>query len=758
MLKRFKRLASNTRLRTVLIVPFVVQIVGTVALVGYFSYKNGQAAIADLANQLMEQASDRVDQHLDSYLSLPDKLMKINLRAIERKQIDPQNVSGLADLFWQQVKEFNVSYISYGLANGGFAGAGYISDDPNAAIAIGLAAPQTTNKYSNITTDSQGNLIKEEADPEYEHRTEPWYIEAIKTGKTVWNPIYIWDGSIPLMALAASRPIYNSEKKIIGAMNIDLLLSRLGYFLKQINLSPSSKIYIIERNGKLIASSGDELPFRENEGRKQRLSVTQSRDVAIRASAKSILKRFNSFNNIQKSQQLDAIANGQHHFVRVTPWRDRYGLDWLVVVVVPESDFMAQVNANNRTTILLCVLALGLAIVLGLYTARWIARPIIRLSKASEAIASGNLTQTVEVEEIQELRTLARSFNIMSEKLQASFNTLAQNQTQLEERVERRTQELTKAEKMADLGQLIASVAHEINTPIGAINASINNISNSLKQTLHQLPQLLGQLPPERLADFFKLLEIVEQPKSSLSSREERQLKRALKERLTKEGIENAGQLADLLSQMGIDSELDAIAPLLKQPDSLTMVQMVHQLSAIQNNSDTIKLAVERASRIVFALKNYSRQAPTGQKIKASISETIETVLTLYRGQLKRGVEVRRFYQPIAPILCYPDELTQVWSNLINNALQAMNFQGCLEISVFQQNSAIVVSISDSGDGIAPEIQSKIFEPFFTTKPHGEGSGLGLDIVRKIIEKHKGTIKLSSQPGNTTFRISLPIY
>jgi C4-dicarboxylate-specific signal transduction histidine kinase len=758
MLKRFKQLASNIRLRTVLIVPFVVQIVGTVGLVGYFSFKNGQATIADLANQLMEQASDRVDQHLNSYLSIPDKLININLRAIERQKIDPKNVSGIADLFWQQVKEFDISYINYGLTTGEFAGAGYLSDTPYAAIMLSETSANTKGINFNITTDSQGNPISKKPDPEYDHRKETWYLDAIEKGKPIWSPIYIWDGSIPLMSIAASRPIYNSEKKIIGAMGVDLLLSRLSYFLKQIDLSPSSKIFIIERNGQLVASSGDELPFREVKGKKQRLSVTQSRDLAIQASAKAILARFDRFDRIQKSQQLNAIANEKHHFVRVKPWRDRYGLDWLVVVVVPESDFMAQVNVNNRTTILLCLLALGLATIWGLYTARWIARPIIRLSEASAAIAAGDLNQTVEVEHIQELKTLARSFNTMSEQLQAYFNAQAQDRAQLEEKVQQRTQELTKAEKMADLGQLIASVAHEINTPIGAISASIGNIATALKQSLHQLPQFLGQLSPERLADFFKLLEIVEQPKPSLSSREERQLKRSLKKRLTDQGIENAELLANLLSQMGIDSELDAIAPLLKEPDSLAMVQTVHQLSAIQNNSDNIKLAVARASRIVFALKNYARQAPTGQKVKASVIETIETVLTLYRGQIKRGVEVRRFYQPIAPILCYPDELTQIWSNLINNALQAMKFQGFLEISVFQKDSAIVVSITDSGGGIAPEIQSKIFEPFFTTKPRGEGSGLGLDIVRKIIDKHKGTIELTSQPGHTTFKISLPIW
>jgi signal transduction histidine kinase len=120
-------------------------------------------------------------------------------------------------------------------------------------------------------------------------------------------------------------------------------------------------------------------------------------------------------------------------------------------------------------------------------------------------------------------------------------------------------------------------------------------------------------------------------------------------------------------------------------------------------------------------------------------------------------VEVIRNYQASPSILCYPDELHQVWTNLLHNALQAMNNRGTLTIDVTQHQPSVIVSFTDSGKGIPPDIQSKIFEPFFTTKPVGEGSGLGLYIVNKIINKHKGTLKVESIPGQTTFTVSLPI-
>jgi signal transduction histidine kinase len=132
-------------------------------------------------------------------------------------------------------------------------------------------------------------------------------------------------------------------------------------------------------------------------------------------------------------------------------------------------------------------------------------------------------------------------------------------------------------------------------------------------------------------------------------------------------------------------------------------------------------------------------------------------VLDLYHNQLKQGIEVIRDFQDIPPIWCFPDELIQVWTNLIYNAIQAMGGVGTLKLSMWTINTTVWVSITDSGCGIPPELQAKIFEPFFTTKPMGEGSGLGLDIVKKIVEKHHGSLTVQSKPGETTFQVRLSI-
>lgn len=363
------------------------------------------------------------------------------------------------------------------------------------------------------------------------------------------------------------------------------------------------------------------------------------------------------------------------------------------------------------------------------------------------------ITKPFQVEEVLArvqahlaIRNLQTSLEKKNAELTTTLHQLKTTQAQL-----------IQSEKMAALGQLIAGIAHEINTPLGAIRSSINNIAGFFTENLLALPAFFQELSAENQQYFFALMEKSSKQTASFSSKEKRQIRKALQQQLEEIGIKEADNLASNLVTIGIYEDIQAFLPLLQDPERDKLLKTAYDLASFQKSTKTIMTATDRAAKIVFALKSYARYDNFEEKLQANIVEGIETVLTLYHNQLKQGVEVVRNYQELPPIWCYPDELNQVWTNLIHNAVQAMNNQGTLKISVTQQETYLKVQITDSGCGIPEEIMPRIFEPFFTTKPAGEGSGLGLDIVKKIVEKHQGKIEVLSKPGETVFTVFLPI-
>ena len=324
--------------------------------------------------------------------------------------------------------------------------------------------------------------------------------------------------------------------------------------------------------------------------------------------------------------------------------------------------------------------------------------------------------------------------------------------------------QLVQSEKMAALGQLVSGVAHEINTPIATMKLSGANIAEAIRDVLHNTPRLFRKLNSAELDLFFQLIWQANHSLVLHSTRAERQLVRDTERQLELLGLHETRHTAAVLVQLAAHKTLENYLPLLQHKECRHILASAHNVATVIHSTNNINTAVDRVSKILFALKSYSHFDAKEVKVNANLREGLETVLTIFNTKFDQQVVVDADLQDLPPILCLPDELRQAWGNLIQNALQAMQplsnqagYQAELQIRLWREQDTVHISFRDNGIGIPAENLPKIFEAFFTTKAAGEASGLGLGIVKKIIQKHRGEIEVSSEVGKgTCVSISLP--
>ncbi len=330
----------------------------------------------------------------------------------------------------------------------------------------------------------------------------------------------------------------------------------------------------------------------------------------------------------------------------------------------------------------------------------------------------------------------------------------------MSDRVRETTRVEQQRDRLASLGKLSAGLAHELNNPASAAKRAASQLREILKK-IRDASLELGKrdLTPsqkseiEKLEASFTQQDVVPPDALTISDLEDQ-----IDSLLRSHGQNDLWQLAADLARRNIKPEqleslfanLDGVtarAALVRIAASVEVASLLHEIES----------STSRISDLVGAIKEYTHmdQAPVQN---VDIVKSLETTLTILNHKLKQGVEVQRDYQRV-PLLVnsFGSELNQVWTNLIDNAIDAMHGKGELRVRTYRDDGCVVVEIGDNGPGIPGDVQPHIFEPFFTTKGVGEGTGLGLDTVQRIVKKHRGSVQVSSKPGDTRFQVWLPL-
>ncbi len=475
LLKNIRRsiakISGNLPLRVALTVPFILQTVAVVSLVGYLSFRNGQKAVQEIAGNLQSEISNRIQEHLINYLEKSHTIVKLNVAIAKLDKLNPEDLQTTERYFWHQIQIFSsVKQIYLGSQDGQFIG---VSIDESGKFVSRITENFPRRSY--YALDYQGNKIELlRSEPNYDPRNRPWYIGATAGKKPIWTDIYtFFQGDL---GITAAQSFYDSQGNFRGVMAVDIILGQISDFLRAMKISRSGQIFIIERSGALVGSSTDEQPYIISTNEKaKRLQAIDSKNILTRAAAKHIISNFN-LTQAEPPKNLKFQLNGEWIFVHIRSYKDSIGLDWLVVVVIPESDFMAEINANTRITILLCIAALMLATIIGILTARSIAKPILCLNLAAKNIARGEWDQTLEFDRTDEVGQLAKSFTSMVSQLQTSFVTL-----------ENQNQELQQLDKLKD--EFLANTSHELRTPLNGMIGISESMIDGATGTLSEIQQ-----------------------------------------------------------------------------------------------------------------------------------------------------------------------------------------------------------------------------------------------------------------------------
>lgn len=832
-------------LRVVLVLMFSLQLIVFAVIIGWLSFRNSLQTIEEIIGQLQTEITFRIKEHLYQYLAIPPLISKINQQAIEKGYLNPNNQLELEQYLFEQIKLFpKMTFISYSTEEGNYTGAHRQID--NGLLRIIVENESTNHVFTTYEVDELGNKLKVvKSTPNFDPRKRPWYQQTIQRKKRTWYDPYKYV-QYDSLGLGLGAPVHNTQGEIIGVLTSDLALIDISRFLSSLKIGKTGYAFIIEKNGNLIASSNleEKLAFLEN-GTLQRVSALQSNTLLIQQTANYLKQYFKDFNSINQEKSLSFEVDKQRNFVNILPYQDEYGLDWLVVVVLPEQDFVAKTNANLEITFLFSLGALLIAILIATLFARWITLPLEKMSLIAMDIANGNWQQRLEhlhYSRNDEIGDLSRAFRKMGEQLKFSFDALEMKNKQLcynEERLKQFLEAIPLGIFIVDAqgvpyyanqaAQLILRKGINLDFEMQEVPSIIRAyLGTKATNYLHyqKLPEIYNAYlantpwfyPIEKMpltkalngkaaiVDDMEIrhpdctipLEIRATPvfnekreviyaiavfQDISQRRQAEQNKIALIQ-------EQEAKNAALKYTKEIEIKNEQLIRLDQEKNELIAI-MVHDLknplAAIKGLIDIMQWSVDSISKEELA--DYIDMIQTNTQQMFDLIDNLLDMNRLDSGEVKANIQPTNIWLIISRIIkryqlkaqsknitihtLAPDEeiialvdenlFYQVLDNLISNALKYSPFDKEVYCRMFKVENKVRCEIEDQGPGFNEQDLKKLFGKFsrLSAKPTGgeHSSGLGLFIVKKLVENMQGKVWCETEQGRgAKFIVEFPIF
>jgi signal transduction histidine kinase/CheY-like chemotaxis protein len=758
-------------LRVALTLPFVALFLVGASAIGWLSLDNGRRAVNDVAQQLQADVILRVNERLAAYLEIPTRVNEANAQALRSGLLRLDDPASWPRHFYGMLKTHpSIAYSFFGQPDGEFYGA---RRTVQGAIQVIRAGRETEGHSTYFRASELGEpLDVQHVFKNFDPRTRPWYKAAVAAKTPTWTPIYR-HFVLQDLTLTASAPFYGPTGELHGVFAVDYSLAFIQNFLKTITVGKSGEVFLLERNGDLVAASSP-LPVSllgEKQGEFVRVKASECGVPLIEAAARLIEATPQGLAGLAEPVLNAFSVAGNAYYLQCAPFLDPRGVDWLVAAYAPESEFLGRIEGSRRQTVALIVVSLLLTIGVGVFVSARIARPIERLSLAADALSRGE-RESVALTDLcagpcatRELDRLSRAFMEMNEQLWSSFDRLAEQHELIEQH--NHTLELRVAERSAELRHMnsrlraifdaIPGHVHVIDRDFRVIDIGDKMLKalglgrelvlgRKCHEVFRLLPHVCDACPLMTVEGRHGVCSRASTPQeeeflgmafmnySAPVRREDGQVwgyieclmdiseLRAMERELVRavSQAEEANRAkSDFLAKMSheIRTPMNGI---------LGLTALLQETSLDQEQSDHLKGILESGRSLLELINDildFSKIEANGLELQHahfSLSNLLDslghTLAPLARG---KGLSFELQLDPACPpfIVGDPMRLRQILVNLLGNAIKftsagAVSLRVECKPGINEQELWLRFSVSDTGEGVSGEALKVIFEPF----------------------------------------------